>query len=372
MEAVKSQYVDKIGKCRALNYRFDHPSKKGEVIKVTVSSKPQAPFMNIRTANTVYETNNEDVVVFLRQILNNATVVYQEFTDDGSNIVGIWVSTTGSSGHRYIPMDDGSIPFDNVPATPTNYIDPLRTHLKSTLSEMQHARKIAHVYKTYAIYTYSFADKSVNPESLFIVTKKHTIDLEKLGRRLYREGNDMMYESNLLKVPNKKVKKALVSYVKVVEHNFPKLLAVIKNATMIPGYFKDISDFRADESQLIFLNQESLVRWKKEKQKLEYRKNVFKLLQPTIDEPYFYVNPNILNNKVLMIQNTSSIENAIQLIDKWQKDKINQTSSEIGTVEVPDYNLYDQYGVIDKLVKTNYHIIEYEGRDRYGAVLVYQ
>lgn len=377
----ESQYIDINGKCRALNFKTDR-------YKVTISTKPQAPFLNIPFKKRVYEAEVDDLEDFLNEA--KLSVKYQELDDEYDiGIRGLWVEAANKNIH-YIPIKSGSQDIDNIEYAPATYIDPLRIRRQSELSDINKAKRVANIYKMYALYTKS----KLGTKFAVKVVKNHKIDIEQLNKRLYMKDKDglntIMYieedENIHLCVPSKKIKDRLLSYIEVIESNYPDFVKNIKNISVIPNYYRETSDFTVRDKQLIFMDRDSLTRWNELKKTQMIHRTVLKVLQPRVKLPYFYTNPYILNNRILMIQNVivSNVNEfmpVIQLIKKWNKERINDLSVtdldevDAGVVDNNNISLYNELGLINSVSKGKYHIIDYGLTDPkndiiYGAILI--
>ena len=374
------QYIDVIGKCRALNFKTDD-------YKVTLYINPRAPYLYIDTTKKIYRANSKELFAFLKDV--NLDIVYQELNKDtGVFIRGVWVKLKSSNTLFYIPVNRKFDEIEGVDYAPDNMSDPILIGHGSQLTKLQNTKRLANIYKMYAIYTKAILKDDFDNDSI-LVDNSHSIKEDELNKRLYMNDNNIMYKITKkgnksiyqLIVPSQTIKDSLLSYVAVISKNFGDVMKSIENMSVIPNYYDDISSFRSNESQLIFLNRESISEWVTNKKSSKTRNKTFDVLQPQImGEPYFYNNVNILGNKILMMQNTRSINDSIDIIYNWIKYKINYvTSEEIPNDQKPEegsitYALYNEFGFKEGDENSKYHIIDYEMSDEslpvYGAVLI--
>lgn len=297
-------------------------------------------------------------------------------TEEG--IQGIWIETKEQNSgiyYGYIPIKPSKKIIEKLPFSKRN--DPIRSDPpeQSELSIFRKNRKIAEILKQYVLYTYSLHPEDFD-ENWIWVDPDHTYDIEKLNKRLI-EGNDVIYRDGYIVVPSENVKTGLMSYLKVnILNNTPGVMA-IKDEKTIENYYLTISDFRNIPEQLIFVNKNGLKRWKREAFKKKEHGPVISAypIQATKD-PYYYKNPKIKTDKLMIVQNVKSggLEQALTVSYKWTVDRIN-TGHDAPISNIVDnisYVVYTEMGELNREKrKTNFSSIFLYEDGTYAALMFF-
>ena len=360
----KSQYLDEAGKTRMLNYDNE----------VSLMTSPIPP-IDLPIEDTL-EIKEATLIVaqdFIKQ--RSLKITMQDRKQDEENIRGLWVtSKSENSGiyYGYIPIR-ASKPLKDVPFSPYTKNDPLRTDETSKLEDFRQSKKIAEFLKVYVLYSYALNPDNFGEKS-FVILPEYVYDIKSLNKRLFKEKNKIMYDSKgRLIVQNEDIKTSLLSYLKVsILNDLPGVMALL-NVSTIEANYQNISDFRSTPNQLIFTNKSSVLRWKAEIEHQQDMNVVSQILKPDSIDPYFYRNPKIKRNQLVIIQNSDgSLERALTISDKWINDKINIGANvvPIKGIEKESYVIYTEGG---ETLKTGRQekiksVILYED-GRYAALL---
>jgi len=101
----------------------------------------------------------------------------------------------------------------------------------------------------------------------------------------------------------------------------------MKEMVTIEGYYQSISDFRAFPDQLLFTNKNGVIRWRNSRvlEDEEKRYDVLDSIDSVTLEPYYYRNPKIRREHVMIVQNVvgGDIDRAISVAYNWLKDNTN-------------------------------------------------
>ena len=214
-------------------------------------------------------------------------------------------------------------------------------------------------------------------ENYFWVDPDHVYDIDKLNKRLFVEGNDVIYREGYIIVTSEEIKEGLMSFLRVALLNdTPGVMATL-NIKTIENYYQTISDFRNVQDQLIFINRSGLKRWKQEYSKKLYKGPVVSAFPiDNIKDPYYYKNPKIRKDHLMIVQNVSSstFEQALSVAYKWNTVRINTgwNSPVSNIIDDISYVIYTEMGETSKeKKKTNHsHIFQYENGD-YAALLFF-
>jgi len=287
-QGVTGQFIDDSGKARMLTY---------DGLTLMVSPIPPLTVPENKKINRV---TLGTALAFIKE--KKLKIVSQD--GDATGIVGVRVETdeeNPSIYYGYIPLADGTKPIANVDFGDS--IDPLSTSRGSKLAGFKYVRKIALYLKHYVLYTYARSPDSFDAERDITVEEDYIYDVDSLHKRLFFDGNNVMYSSGKLIAPSEDAKKRLISYLKVkLLNDGPGVLAQADMAT-IPDYYETIDDFRHIPNQLVFGDKSSLKRWKKEKEMVQRNPHVLPKPDPKTQEPYFYRSPRIRRNDLMIVQN---------------------------------------------------------------------
>lgn len=319
-EDASSQYIDDTGKTRMLNF---------DDLGVSLMVSPIPPLnLEAQQIPDIKECKIKTVLSFIKE--RGLVITSQDGDEIEKKIQGLWVSTKEENSgiyYGYIPI----LPSDalpNVPFVISTKNDPLRTDSESAslLEKFKMSKKIADFLKVYTLYTYSLDPEEFGDGSnAYVIRPDHTYDIEKLQKRLFKDYNDVMYYKGKLVILNIEMKNNLMAYLKVsILNDKPGVMALAKAATT-DVYYQSVSDFKPSPNQLIFTSKAGVLRWKREIEKTRDNLNVSQTLQKTKQDPYFYRNPAIKRNQLVIVQNVSggTLEKAISVSDKWIKDRIN-------------------------------------------------
>lgn len=367
-----SQYIDDTGKTRMLNF-------KGLSLMVS----PIPPLELVVEELAVIESTLDRALDFIKS--RGLTITSQDGDEQDKKIQGLWVETSSegsTSGiyYGYIPiLPSNALP--NVDFVISTKNDPLRTDSTSLLENFKLARKVADFLKIYTLYTYALDPESFGDGSkAYVIKPDHIYDIEKLQKRLFKKDNDVMYHKDKLVVLNEEIKTNLMAYLKVsILNDRPGVLA-LASTTTTDVYYQSVSDFKPSPNQLIFTSKAAVLRWKREIEKTKDNLIVSQILQKSKQDPYFYRNPNLKRNQLVIIQNVNggTLEKAISVSDKWIKDRVNPgfstedlSADTLSKVKKESLVTYAEGGEISKTggkIKNRHSVILYDDGS-YAAVL---
>lgn len=350
----EEQYIDMNGKCRLLNFKGG----------LSIMTSPLKPF-DLPISEKIYEPSWTKVSKFIEKYKLKIT----SQNNPKSNRNGLWVYHP-LLYYCYIPIDKDII-IDNLPKT--DNLDPLRVDDISELEKMRLAKKVAEYLKKYLFYTYSL-DPAGWSEDKIIVQENYTYDIKALHKKLYFEGNDIMYRDGALIVPSQEIKDKLSAYLQVQLINNKKSVEGTKNQTIIDNHYETLSDFRNSHETLVFSGIDSLMTWRDNLERVSSKVSTF--LYPEVEDPYYYRNPHIHHNDLMIIQNTrgGSIDEALNVADKWLTDRINIGYNPENTYNGnKNYYVYGENGQLSREKKNkkadHISVIKYDD-GTYSAILL--
>jgi hypothetical protein len=333
-EGVESQFIDDSGKTRILSYPnlslLTSPLPSLDLKAIHVKRDQDVP---------VVEADLDVVLEFVKT--KDLTITKKDGNEE-EGIQGLWViSKNLNSGIHY-----GYIPLKPIPSpkelSKIKYVevhqnDPIRTDGKanSKLAHYKRSKRVADYLKEYVLYTYALYvgeegdEKGDSLESFakkaFAIVPGHVYNIERLNKRLFKEGNDIMYDAKgRLIVTTEDIKVRLLSYLKVRLLNDRASVLVLANLSSVTDYYQSISDFRKAPNTMIFTSKRGIKRWLDAPSTTD--KNYVALaLIPEEVEPYFYRSQNIKRGALFLIQNVEGggLAEAKTVSRKWIKDRVN-------------------------------------------------
>jgi hypothetical protein len=378
LDGAIGQYIDNNGKTRMINYKVG-----SDLISLMIS--PIHP-LSLKEDKTIHTISIQKALKFIKDkgLLVTQQDVSMTKEVDTPLARGLWVETKDEKVgiyYGYIPI----IPIKPVSGVDvSDKLDPLRTHYTissttpSTLDDFRRNRKMAEVLKQYVLYTYANDPENFD-ETYFVVDKKHVYDIDRLNKKLFMEDNDIIYRTvkgiPRIIVPSDETRDRLMSFLKVSLLNDEPGVMEMKNHSVIENYYQTISDFRTTGDQLVFVNKNGLIRWKHEGGRLDKNLTISPIPLPTSVEPYYYRNPSIQKNALMIIQNVQdgSFERSGVVATKWAKDKVNighKASIEDydDKINYTTYSITNVESTSDKTGALNIPIFEYETGE-YAAIL---
>lgn len=333
LEGAVGQYIDDNGKTRMISYGSE---SKG--ISLMISPIPP---LNIPIDGKIRTTTLERAMRFIRDKKLSVTAQDGNDPDIGAGdgeIQGLWVSPLSDSEglesiyYGYIPVE---ITKGLEDVTYRTEDPPLKANLLkgSDLEIYRRTKKVAIYLKAYVLYTYAKNPKLFgDPESstfgddAITVVKDHVYDIATLDKKLYQEGNRVMYRSGKLIASSKKLRSKLLAYLQVSLINDSQGVTEMANTQTIDEYYETISDFRPAENQLIFDSVEGIVAWRKDIVGVKSVGDVHTQLLPfTRIEPYYYRNFLFDTITPAIVQNVKDGDKkiAITIAHRWLDDKVN-------------------------------------------------
>ena len=346
-EGATSQYVDDNGKGRMLNYERE---------KLSLMISPIPP-LNLPLNRTVFETNYATAKKFMAR--KELKVSSQDGSEASGKIWGLWVDAGASSPiyYAYIPLVE-SPALPDVPFSDPTKNDPIRTEPAelSDLRRYQRDRKTADFLRRYTLYAYSLNPDKFGPES-FIIIPKYTYLIENLNKRLFFQGNQIMFRNGKLIVPSEKIRDHLLAYLDVSLLNDRQGVLDLKNEHSLDVFYQSISDFRPAPNQLVFLSRDAVHRWKREVARSVEAMRMQDNLDSETAEPYYYRNIRFEQNAPCIVQNVrdGELQRAVVVSTNWLNDRVN-TGYRTGIPDDIDelsYTIYYTTGETETHKKTN-------------------
>lgn len=376
------QYIDTYGKTRMIVYRD----------QTALMTSPIPPLALKRISlEPIPLTTIENALKFVER--KGLQIVSQDGTPkDG--IQGIWIEPKQENPgiyYGYIPLKKTRF-IKDVPEAQRS--DPLRTDISSELDEYRRSRKIAEVLKQYTLYTYA---RSEHPESFdeddFVVNDKHVYNLDLLEKKFIKD-TPVIYWKGKIIVPNEQTRDHLLSYLEAMVANDKDGVMAMKDSQAIEGYYQNLSDFRSSVDQLVFTSKNAVMRWRNSRilEEGKTRSEVMDVEDQDTLEPYYYRNPKIKREHLMIVQNVIdfsekstkgdsdlelSRDRAISVAYRWLKDNTNAMADApiLDNVANISYVIYSrEQGFnetrVQRKTKEYVSLIKY-ANGRYGALLFF-
>jgi len=344
---IKSQYIDNYGKCRAVNFT-----------NFSLITSPIPPFDVPESSNIIYCDINIAKKVIVE---NNFEILFQQRYSD-REISGLWIYAGDELQsflvNIFLPTKlTNNLP--NIEFAPEQLYEPINRNAFSSLDKNNEALKISIFLKEYTLFTYSLFPDTFSIEN-FIVIPNYIYNLNKIGKRIFYRGNDVMYKDSKIVVPSEEIRDKLIQFLEITKLNDKYKVENYKYRNIISDYYHSLKDFRSKELQLIFLDTQSLFKWRDKHFDRSYNTISYKII-PGIENPYYYINQNI-SDSILLIQNVQNGEllRALRVCKEWDEFRTNTKGYHAEPLKDKNigYNIYYTNGFSKKIGDGKLDILE--------------
>lgn len=304
LENIESQYIDNYGKTRILNVNYENSI-------FSIATSPLYPFSVKMVDNTLFKIDYEKGLEFCKKANIEILSLGEE---DGkiTQINGVLENIQIS-----IPINKTSIK-SKLPLTNSTLI---RSDSKLTLFNQN--KKTAKYITEYFLWHFSniLENSEISDSFLNKFSKKYT----KIN--IKHKYNDLpkiftydckLFENKIFICKSEEMLKRLMYVLRLFCKQEEKNIITYKNRYTISQYYSDISEFDTFYNEIILYGIDSVEKWIDEKNNKQL---LYSEIQPKND-PFFFRNNNIDDN-IYIAQNTSSLESAISIGIKWEKDGYN-------------------------------------------------
>ena len=225
-----------------------------------------------------------------------------------------------------IPINDNdSNPLDNIETKEVELEYPIET--VSELDTYNRNKKFARYIVEYMIWIYSYYLKNKN------ITKITDESIAKFSNKYFDIKPNYNYEvipktfsksstvmnRNKIVIQSEEMKKRLVYVLRLLCIRNSDSVFEYHKRKVIQNYYEDISDFNQYKNQVLLYGQESINKW-------IFENNVNYILYDEVligsTKPYFFKN-NLIDNKIYLAQNTTSIGKACDIAINWFRNDYN-------------------------------------------------
>ena len=307
-----SQWIDSYGKTRILNVEF-----AGKIISMIVSP--------IQPINTKQEKSSKINYIDIDTALEFTTyltmnIEYQNVLNDKIKQLRGLIGNVSVS----IPINDSN-PLDNIETKEVELEYPIET--VSELDTYNRNKKFARYIVEYMIWIYSYYLKNKNitkitDESIAKFSNKY-FDIKpnynyKVIPKTFSKSSTVMNRNKIV-IQSEEMKKRLVYVLRLLCIRNSDSVFEYHKRKVIQNYYEDISDFNQYTNQVLLYGQESI-------NKLIFENNVNYILYDEVligsTKPYFFKN-NLIDNKIYLAQNTTSIGKACDIAINWFRNDYN-------------------------------------------------
>jgi hypothetical protein len=328
---VESQGVDKYGKLRSLNLKYDD-------VKITVMISPSSP-LNFKSSIDFYEVEIKQAV----RILGTPT---RKTINSKNEITGLWFKILDFIEGIYVPVKPiATSDFNNTPIGSNN---PLNSKSIETPDRGQKLNRILHLIKEilYWLYEIDRSTRITNPELFYkdyvsildrkvdsaeyydfknvseilpyvTTVKKAIIAMEKSFPSLFKNSKMIMYNQEFAK----RIYYLLSKYDQIRKFkssNVPK---------KINSFYVNSEDFKSQNRVSIFMSKEKYINWlsnidKKFSQTLIIN-SILPVKPPLSSKPYTYQHSD---GKIYLLQSVERGEKnaALNVAYRWNIELINK------------------------------------------------
>lgn len=305
---ILGQKIDSYGKTRQLLIKYNKTN-------FTLFTSPIPPLRVIEQPNLkIYNANIDDVLSLFEKL--NITIKSQKMVDGMTREV---ITNIGNV-EIIIPLQDGVV-LNDVPSNNTTI-----TYYDTSESEIQiynYNKKLARYLTEYSLWLFS---KYLQIKNIDVITDKVLAKFAKKYTQIikgYKYGNisktfstnSSVIVDNKLVFNSLEMLKRMMYVIKLFSlRNLSKLLEY-HTYTVIRNYYVDITDFDKHPREIILYGDDIIDKWIQES-KFSY------ILQTGVATgrrtPYFFKN-KLIENKVFLAQNVTTIPRAMDIAITWQK-----------------------------------------------------
>jgi hypothetical protein len=362
-DTAESQYIDANGKCRIINFE-----------NVSLSTSPLPPLDKIEVSQTQTKLADIDsALLFIKKAdliiteQQGASATMHSFMNMGESeiefIKGLWVKSNlkpPSIIFGYIPLESGVRILKNIPLSHEYVVAPVLETVenKSEESKLRNTlknKKIALFLKEYSLYELAVLRDKFDIKN-FVIDKDYFYDLEISNFQLPPDKRtNPFYSNGKIVVPDEETALRLITHVKILSLRDSTLLDNYASKTRIDNsaFFENISDFKSEQNQLIFLDKKGLIEWRNITSTFGAKTDLIQIVDtklkayisgnvsPDKSEPYYYRNDNIQKGRVMLLQNTKEgdLPSALQVSTEWELTGVN-----IGyNISLRDENIQKEY-----------------------------
>lgn len=315
------QYIDTNGKLRGLTIYFNKKGSNKKLTILTFSSQPE----NLEASTNIEYIDINDALGLFTQ---DPTAAY--FKDN--NIVGLWYKLFDIEYGVYVPVKGiTNIKFKSGPRNNLiqyeynnmhGYLDMKK--LLSILIQIITWIFLVAKYKFDTIYNIDeFLEQYVTVKEIsnnayfdilsipyrlptFNKLNKYFLYIHQYCKDLVLDDKLIIYGQPLYNMIKKNIELATFIYTNV--HDIP---------IIIKGYYTYVSDFKAQDDTLIFMNKNTLLNW------LNYNTSIIhQTILPIQQYPYIFKD---VNNNLFIVQNVknNTFDEALNVANQWHLNKIN-------------------------------------------------
>ena len=310
---IVSQFIDSYGKTRLLNVEFS-----SKIISMVVS--PIQP-INVRESDSKINYIDIETALEFTSYLK-MTIKYQNILDKKLKQIRGFIGNVFVS----IPVKD-SDPIDSVDIKQVEVELDYPEETISDLNTYNLNKKFARYIVEYMLWIYSYYLKNkgitkITDESIIKFAKNYFRIIPnynyKYIPKTFSKSSSVM-EGKKIIIQSDEMKKRLIYVLRLLCSRNSDVIFEYHKKKVIQNYYEDISDFTQHKNQVILYGQESIDKWILENN-VNYVLNDEIVIGST--KPYFFKN-NLVDNKMYLAQNTTSLGKACDIAVNWIKKDYN-------------------------------------------------
>jgi hypothetical protein len=295
-----SQTIDKFGKTYAINIHFN-PDEDKNVANISLLTSPVQPLK----LPEVPLINNSVDIKLAHQLFEYLDIksVYQNVNSNGTlKEIGGKLGTA----NILVKISEGNIPIQDIPI---NIIqDPPSGSLLENYSKN---KKLSRYITEYTYWKFAKSDGNIEnfTETGFIIIRNHTYP--GIVSEKFDENSPIINDGKIV-VTTEKMLQQLISTLKLKLKRKPSIVNEYKTLIYIPNYYMDVTDFKKNSQQFIFIGEELIHR------------PIYQLhnnIQLGIYKPYYLD----FKNNIYIAQHHKSLGSALKNSSIWNKYKYNNS-----------------------------------------------
>ena len=311
--SIVGQEIDSYGKTRRLDVKYQ---KKF----FTLLTDPIPPVQVLETKDPIIETDIDsasDIIAYMGGALESQTL------ESADNPVVVQLNTVIGNVKVSIPVKKSN-KFD----IPIEYGSKYPMSVKSSLQIFNHNKRISRYMTEYLFWAFSkyleeskvdeITDKVLSKFAAKSFTINPTHEYGDIPK-FFGNNNSIMTGGRLV-VHSEDMIKRMMYVLKLYSVRDLKSLREYRRRKVIRNYYDEISDFTHYPGQVILEGEDSVERWLQETDSIS-------IIRKTVDVgrkgPYFFSNPLVVNGKVFLAQNTTSLRSAIGISKTWYLEGYN-------------------------------------------------
>jgi len=323
------QYIDNYGKSR--------------MIKLIINNKDCTVLCDPTQPITVKHVDEMDIIRFEQEEIDTFINIYKpDKLKQYVNRDNLLMEIKGMIGNVMvtIPVNDNIRPLPNIQQD-NDMSDVISRDTKSLLVKFTNYRKQSKYLREYIVWLFSTYlhngnIRDINDNIIIDFINRHIqviTDFEyKQIDKFFSMTSNIMNDNKLV-CDSEELVKRLVQYLQLYVYNHKEKVLNYHTKTIIDNYYENILDLNSHSSQVLISSEDTFNNFMNQHDR---KLVIYEAIQPDIHIPYMFRNKYI-SNKLVLIQNSTSLEKAIYIGYTWKNSGYNIGYDFEITQELPSY-----------------------------------